>query len=293
MSQKGKIGWHVVAFLDLLGQQDTLVKLTALPNIENQAEIDVFKQQILDLYRPINTLRRFFAESITAFFKASLDNTSLTQEKQELLKRFRSTPISYNHFSDSLFVHVPLLDSVGKFPCRAIYGVLAAIAITFLSCLSLRSVIRGGVELGLAMELDEGEVYGPALARAHILESRIAQYPRIVIGPELLRYLQEIAKYQATTREEKAHVLLAEKSLKLITSDNDGHNVLDYLGDGIRNGIKDVPIKEMVYDAYNFIVEELKKHKGDHNSKLESRYILLINYFESRLPAWGITCHNE
>jgi hypothetical protein len=286
MSQKGKIGWYVVACLDLLGQQDTLAKLTALPNIENQEEINAFKQQILELYTPINTLRKFSTTNIKAFLEGGIDITSLPQEKQELLKRFRSTPIFYNHFSDSLFVHVPLLDSFGNFPCTAIYGVLAAIAITFLSCLSLGTVIRGGIELGLAMEINEGEIYGPALARAHILESKVAQYPRIVIGQELLRYLKEIVGYQATTGEERAHVKLAEKSLKLITTDYDKHNVLDYLGDGIRNSIKDVSIKEMVYDAYNFIVRELEKHKEEQNSKLEVRYKLLKNYFESRLPAW-------
>lgn len=52
-SQKEKyIGWHVVAFLDLLGQQDTLRKLTALPNIENQEEVAAFKQKVGELYRP-------------------------------------------------------------------------------------------------------------------------------------------------------------------------------------------------------------------------------------------------
>jgi hypothetical protein len=49
--------------------------------------------------------------------------------------------------------------------------------------------IRGGIELGLAMDIDNDDIYGPALARAYTLESKVAQYPRIVIGEELILYL--------------------------------------------------------------------------------------------------------
>ena len=33
------MAWYVVAFLDLLGQQDVLSKITALPNVENREEL--------------------------------------------------------------------------------------------------------------------------------------------------------------------------------------------------------------------------------------------------------------
>jgi hypothetical protein len=150
-TQKEKhIGWHVIAFLDLLGQQDALRKITALPNLENQEEVDVFKRKVGELYAPLYALRSFFATGINAFIKGGIDRTDLTAAEQQLLEQFRTTPIFYRHFSDSLIVHIPIRSDLGRFQCRAIYGVLAATAQTFLSCMSkgglsaeeLNSVLR-------------------------------------------------------------------------------------------------------------------------------------------------------
>ena len=94
--------------------------------------------------------------------------------------------------------------------------------------------IRGGIDLGLAMDIDEGEIYGPALARAYNLESGIAKYPRIVIGEGLTRYLQMVAGRQARTGEDKAHAEFASKSLGLLAVDVDGCTFLDWLGSDIR-----------------------------------------------------------
>jgi hypothetical protein len=291
-SQKEKhIGWHVVAFLDLLGQQDTLRKLTALPDIENQEEVAAFKQKVGELYKPLYALQTFFKASIKPFIEGSIDETVLLPSERELLQQFRSTPIFYRHFSDSLIVHIPLRNDIGKFQCRAIYSVLAATAATFLSCMVHSWAIRGGIELGLAMDIGEGEIYGPALARAYKLESRVAQYPRIVIGEELIRYLQMVAGNQALTVEEKAHAEIAAKSLGLLAVDDDGCTFLDWLGSGIRTAFQQHT--ELVHSAYNFIIQESIKHKEDRNSKLGFRYSLLRNYVESRLQDWGFSLQSE
>lgn len=283
------IGWHVIAFLDLLGQQDALRKITALPNIENIEEVDAFKQKIGELYAPLYALRSFFQTGITPFIEGGIDSSELTTPQQELLKEFRSTPIHYRFFSDSLIVHIPLRNDIGKFPCRAIFGVLAASAQTFLSCMSKGWAIRGGIELGLAMDIDDTEVYGPALARAYTLESKVAQYPRVVIGEELIRYLYEVAGHEATTSEENAHAKLAEMAIRIFAVDDDGQTFLDYLGDEIQSLMS----KEMVQNAYNFTIQESIKHKECKNSKLGFRYTLLRNYFESRINKWEINLQTE
>ncbi len=144
------------------------------------------------------------------------------------------------------------------------------------------------------MDIEEGEIYGPALARAYNLESRIAQYPRIVIGEELIRYLQMIAmiaEHQEPTGEEKAHAEFAAKSMGLLAVDDDGRTFLDWLGSDIRNAFQQDT--GLVLRAYDFIIQESIKHKGDRNSKLGFRYTLLRNYIESRLPAWGISLQYE
>jgi len=289
-TQKEKyIGFHVIAFLDLLGQQDVLRNITALPNIENEVEVEAFKQKISELYAPLYALRSFFKAGIDAFINGGIDTTVLTNPQQELLRKLRSSPISYRYFSDSLIVNVPFRNDVEQFPCRAIFGVLAASAQTFLSCLSKGWALRGGIELGLAMDIDDNEIYGPAIARAYTLESKVAQYPRIVIGEEIVRYLYEVARHKASTHEESAHGQLAQRSLRLFAVDDDGQTFIDYLNDEM----KCLMSKEMVQNAYNFIIQESIKYKECKNSKLGFRYTLLRNYFESRITEWGISIKSE
>jgi hypothetical protein len=285
------IAWYVVAFLDLLGQQDMFRNMTALPNVENPEEVAAFKQKVAELYRPLYGLETFFKASIKPFIEGGGDEMAFLPLEQEILKQFRSTPVFYRHFSDSLIVHIPLRNDIGRFQCHAIYGVLAATAATFLSCLVHSWAIRGGIELGLAMDIEEGEVYGPALARAYRLESRVAQYPRIVIGEELVRYLQIVVGQQAVTAEEKAHAGFAARSLGLLAVDDDGCTFLDWLGSDIRSTFQ--KHSEVVRTAYNFIIQESVKHKEARNSKLGFRYTLLRNYVESRLPDWGIGLQSE
>jgi SOS response regulatory protein OraA/RecX len=166
---------------------------------------------------------------------------------------------------------------------------LAATASTFICCISNGWAIRGGIELGLAMEINEGEIYGPALARAYNLESKVADYPRIIIGDELIRYLRLIAANQISSAEEKAHALLAEKSLRLLKVDNDGYAFLDWLGDDMRV----FQNTEILKNAYNFIIQESIGDKENRKSKLRFRYSLLRDYVESRLPDWGLKCESK
>ena len=284
------MAWYVVAFLDLLGQQDVLNKINTLPNVENREEVAAFKEKVAELYRPLYGLETFFKASIKPFKEGSVNETTFLPSEQELLKQFRSTPIFYRHFSDSLIVHIPLSNDIGKFQCHTIYGVLAATAVTFLSCLVHSWALRGEIELGLAMDIEEGEVYGPALARAYRLESRVAQYPRIVIGKELVRYLQMVVGQEASI-EEKAHARVAARSLGMLAVDDDGCTFLDWLGSDIKSSFQ--KRAELVHAAYNFIIQESVKYKEARNSKLGFRYTLLRNYVESRLPDWGIDLQSE
>ena len=287
--QQKYIGWHVVSILDLLGQQDALRNLTALPNRNNKEELDEFKRKVEEFYKPFYAIRKFFTSSIQ-IYQAGKDISQLSPDKQDFLKSFRNSPIFLRHFSDSLIAHVPLNKDISKFPCRAIYGVLAATAQTMVSCLANKMALRGGIELGIAMHLDENEIYGPALARAHTLENKIAQYPRILIGDELVRYLHAVAGQDPSSSEARVSSGLAAKSLELLAVDDDGQMFLDYLGPHFRDALQHLPIsKEAVQMAYNFVIEQSIKHKESRNSKLGFRYTLLRNYFESRLALWGLS----
>lgn len=290
-SQEQKyIGWHVVAIFDLLGQQDALRSLTGLPNVDNQKEFEEFKRKVEYFYAPFYAIRSLFTSSIKTFQEGGLDLSLVPKEQQELIKRFRATPIHVRHFSDSVIVNIPLKREISEFPSRAIYGVLAAAAQTMIVCLAKKIVLRGGIDLGLAMTLDNNEIYGPALARAHTLESKVAQYPRIVIGEQLLQYLHALSQQPQTTHEASVNSGLASKALELLALDDDGQAFLDYLGVHFRDRLQQLETtKEAITLAYNFIIEQSIKYKETRNSKLGFRYTLIRNYFESRLNLWGLS----
>ena len=141
------------------------------------------------------------------------------------------------------------------------------------------------------MNIEDNEIYGPALARAYGLESKVAQYPRIVIGEELTRYLQAVATQQAQANEDIVNASLAQKAFGMLAIDDDGCTFLDWLGHDIRASFKNR--NEPVGKAYEYVIQESIKHKENKNSKLGFRYTLLRNYMESRLPDWGFTFENE
>ena len=190
VTEEKRIGWHVIAFLDLLGQQAKLRELNALPNTVDALEIAHFERRIEEIYKPIVALRKIFKAGIEASIDLNGPNANWTPQDQEFRRQFRATPIYQRPFADSLIVGIPLLDSIGKFPCRAIYFTLVSTAITFFSCLAFGCVFRGGIDMGLAMEIGNNELYGPAIARAYALESKVANYPRVVVGEGLTRYLE-------------------------------------------------------------------------------------------------------
>lgn len=59
-------------------------------------------------------------------------------------------------------------------------------------------MVRGGIELGAIYRAD-AEIIGPGFIDAYILESRVADVARIVVGPETLDFMREHQTEQAFT----------------------------------------------------------------------------------------------
>ena len=47
-------------------------------------------------------------------------------------------------------------------------------------------------------------------------------------------------------------------------------------------------LTKMLLAAYGFVTEQATKWKAERNTKLALRYLALLEYFEERLPEWGI-----
>jgi hypothetical protein len=95
-------------------------------------------------------------------------------------------------------------------PIVAVYALLQSCAGVFLACLSQGFICRGGIEVGIAGEFFQNEIYGPALYQAHRLESVEAQYPRIVVGLELYRFITTVINYSQTVRQKRSRSRFAK-----------------------------------------------------------------------------------
>jgi hypothetical protein len=113
-----------------------------------------------------------------------------------------------------------------------VFSALTAAAVVMLTALASRHRLRGGIDVGLATEIAPGEIYGTALERAYLLESREAGYPRILIGDDLWNYLNVARSHFSaqTTPESKTVTSIIDRMMQLIAVDADGKRILDYLG---------------------------------------------------------------
>jgi len=248
-----------------LGQKEALRELNRLPKTDEEREA---------LYR---TLRSTFGvvDNFRRRFKQYFD---------EIHKTDQQCKIKLHSFSDATIIHVPLGQRLNQIPIIDIYASIATCAAVFLDMLSEQHACRGGIEVGLAGEMYEGEIYGAALNDAYRLERDIALYPRIVVGQMLIDYLiihKESDQTNAGTKES------ASKCLRLLKQDVDGHGFIDYLGEEFMELMQLIPLKDgTVEKAYEFVKAEAAKWKLQKKTKLAFRYNLLGNYFASRLSLW-------
>ena len=227
--QKLLLGHYAVAFMDLLGQQEFLRNLDSLPNSDDPQDMDATREYLKNTYGAVTAMRKYFNDSFEAYSKRRVDQSKLTAEQRKEYKELTNNPIKFQNLSDSVVIFMPLRTDTAKLPMRGIFGILGAAATTFICCLADGHPIRGGIDVGTGMDITKDEIYGPSLSRAYTLESRIANYPRIVVGNELLRYLE-------TTRDQEPKDVTAivakktaERCIECLAVDVDGYPFVDYL----------------------------------------------------------------
>ena len=145
--------------------------------------------------------------------------------------------------------------------------------------LSVGIPLRAGIEYGIGCEFVPGELYGPVLQKAYYLESKVANYPRIVIGPSFADLLNIDNK---SKNEVGIDGSIYDKHDSWIGTDSDGHMIVDYLGRSAQQMTGSF-LQAIIYDAYDFVYSEYKRFCKQPNSKILGKYKLLKSYFESRL----------
>jgi hypothetical protein len=280
------LAYYLILFTDVLGQRLRLRDLRALP--ETPEEWTRAVAVLKDTAGVLLALRQWFTDYFTAFAKPSEFVEHLRPPVREAMLQAKACAIACRHFSDSVTTSICLLDD-GREHCttiNAVRGALVAACGMHVLALCAGKPIRSGIDVGLAMQLPEGDVYGPALERAVHLEARTAGYPRIAVGDELISYLDAVATQQhqrpfgAVARE------VAQSCRRLVFQDTDGIGALDFLGEEFaRDAI--ATIAPVLPKAYHFVKNAQVHWHQQCDEKLATRYDLLWAYCRSRAHCWG------
>jgi Family of unknown function (DUF5677) len=276
------LGHHLVAFLDVQGQRERFRELRLPQNAEGEAQVKEVLRQTAGF---VVELRDVFRHQFEIF------------EKGANMGAHGKEPVRPNFvgFSDSFVTSVPLRsDNAGLVRIVTVFSALSAAAIVMLTSLASRHPLRGGIDVGLATEIGPGEIYGTGLERAYVLESEVAQYPRIIIGDEFWKYLNTaIAEFEkGSTPVAKSITAIVKRIMGLMALDNDGKRILDYLGPTmVEHAGPDIPkhLKHMVQPIYEFVLAEQVRQVARGDAKLIARYEQFRRYVESRLPLWGLS----
>jgi hypothetical protein len=276
-----RVAGYAVAVLDFVGQSEALRKLEELfdPRRMTPEALAAFKRTFGAVRDFGDTLHRTF----DLINNTRADDPSLTPQQQKELSAAPQDTLVCQTFGDTALLYQSL-DGVA-IPVHGIHALLRTCSTAVLGCLAAHQLLRGGIELGMAAEVRPRELYGPALMRAHFLESEVAGYPRVAVGDGLPAYLKWVRDSAGSDPAGKVVRFHAEACLGLLGLDLDGKLVLDYLKAWFFKSDPG-PARQSVTEAYTFAKSEAEKFEHDGIPKLAKNYRDLVKYFESRAEVW-------
>lgn len=132
--------------------------------------------------------------------------------------------MSFLTFSDSTIRSVPIDSKANKkYRDGILWAELNALVHLQFAMLRHGHLIRGGMTIG-DVYIDDTMVFGPAIVRAHMLETDFAVYPRIVIDPIVLTLFEAEPLLRSHEVEDEWEFIRA-----CIRKESDGLYFIDYL----------------------------------------------------------------
>jgi hypothetical protein len=286
MVKSWALSYYFIAFVDVLGQSNKLLNLTKLPITQN--ERDEAAAILHDTAYTVLSLRNGFRQ----FFKSRNKSTgildSLPPDKRAIAEKMRRSEAIITGISDTTVIAIPLSNEDDHcLSISSIYSALYSVCAMFLGALVDQKPIRCGIDIGLGVPLSKREIYGPSLVKAYNLESRIASYPRIVVGDSLFEYLNFVQNLGSESIYAKFAKKTAGNCMELLTHDHDKIRIVDVIGKGVQSITGGID-KSLVEKAYKFVVQSHDRHTNTGDAKLRARYGSLRSYFESKIPLWDI-----
>lgn len=260
---------YCLACLDVMGVEEELSPFSDDDFILNPEKHDEFEAVIGPLFEFIKIIRDYLKD----FFKGTKNN-------------------NVSFFSDSFIIGVPLGEEIYSSTEHApiiegIFLLFKTCGFIFLLSLAHERTLRGGIDVGAGLELENDEIFGPALIKAYKLEKHEANYPRIIIGNSLMNYLEQQKLGNKSTDTQPVEDIQKCQSgaidcLKLIAQDKD-YYILDYLNEEFINMWKEsgYDFDDIKKKALKYVEQYFKQIKSDPD--LNEKYNYLLEYMKERL----------
>jgi len=282
-------GRHVIALIDFLGQASELEKWDSAPG--TAAQMTAWRLAAQNSLGRVLMWREEFGKRFTQF-RAEIDRLAEQSSNGQPLEvrrkfdQYRKTPLDTAHFSDSLIFYSPLQNEHGYWQVTNVASMVATCGMLMLAALATKVAFRGAIEVGMLGRFPTGDPYGPALSKAHHLEAKVADYPRIIVGPDLLSYLDATIRNPDTDGPAQVNRDVAAICREFIAQDTDGCWIVDYLSEKLAGSTAGSALRHQVLsEARAFVQAEIERFTKEGNDKLAKRYERLLAYFRSR----GIT----
>jgi hypothetical protein len=273
---------HIVAFVDLLGQKKVLAGIPLFPKLDDPEEMTHVNAALKKSIGAVARLHRDFNDFFRAY-STKEPPAFLSDEQKQLYAKMTFSNLKMQRFSDGL-VFFKAIDIPPTM--HDVFGLLAACGSTVFAQLIRGEPVRIGIDLHQAVELYENEIYGPALACAAHLESKVAQYPRAVLGKAVIQYLNAVETTKDADVLADYNRTIAKLCRELLLEDIDGHIIIDYLGASFRDHVGKFE-GEHVMKAYDFIKSQGDEWRRTNDTTLALRYVALAEYFEEHMADWG------
>ncbi len=274
---------YIVLWIDILGQKKELSKFDKPLNLLlHEQGNEAFIKNVESTFLKVKDFR----DIIQTFLKGFKD------EWEKIYKNNDNPPqIGVQFNSDSAILKIPFINSTsetGKTELSKLINqfmdslniLIHVMSGTMLTFFSEGIFTRGAISFGVCAELNENDLYGAGVADAYEYEDRYANYPRIVITENLnraIKYYCDIYRNNQDDFTDNQKQSLRNRISyfkEIFIPDCDGITILSYL-DGLKN-LENVK-KEAIIKSYQFIEEQIKKHKEHKNIKLRVCQFKCVN----------------
>lgn len=265
--------YFIAGFFDLVGIGRELCELATCSEI-GQKEIDHLGHQARKLMHFRDDFEKF--EEGEQCVSRKFDE-SRTHEEREWCMRHRGNPVKVFTFSDTVVAFSSLDNTERQIPLESCSNILMKAAASQLFSLVRKTPVRGGIEIGLGIEISEQEVFGTGIYEAYRLERDVADWPRILVGKRLQKYIVDVANGRCNCDLDCLNQVHASLCIDLLCFDHDDVAMVDLLSPVVATIVGD-SYPELLAKARTFVASELERFTKQGDSKLADRYTKLSTY---------------